>query len=1009
MGIFLVLAAAASLSAAGAQDAVLIQADELIDQKKYDEAVRILGDYIKENPDKFGDAQKRLQRIVKIREQFNLVANELLDVLVDDPGNSDKILELSNRLVVFGSASDSSTQDFLDQAREVAAFTVNRRRLEQILAAGRDLLEQGNYPGAIRTYAGGMDIYQADFFASGYGADADKTARDGLQTVNDCVNGFGSLALPFNRAASVIVSLPGNVGPDAVQQNYLPLVPLMEQMSALRTGLVNTETEYNSLLSQLQQINPNLADRSFLSFANRLISGPADVNEGMIGTLDRFWDSNITGAEAAAAVYAANNYADALQALNSGLYEDALPLINIAQQYLAISKEFIDSWNSYMESSEAVSVSIFGNPVTEQKAPDFLDYSSMGRALDFFKISSDIGVKEKALEFSALDSWREGSMEINAAISAEQNSRLAFYAAELDSASLMESVNSEILTWENSRSQYTPYFNADKDPFSYLYQARTIAANLAAHIKDQETQAFVRQYTISSEDLENRVTAREQEFADANSQISGIVRHVDNAEGEQGTTQVVSYYPSEGLDILTKMNQSITDDLDSGQQILASLGNETDSDRNSAEGRSINTAATSLINRLKSLQTRSAPIAAAARTQINQAAAFRMEGDRLYQEAQTALTANNFDLARERLSLCQDRYSASLAIQESDTLRQLRDTRLISLGADIVRLENEYVVREVRDRVTKARDAYYQGNFDEAETQLVTALNRWRTTNSTEEPEINYWLTMTRNAISLSSGREIPVTAPLYAEMSQLLSEAKINYDEGVRLINAGQRTQGLSFFDYARSLTQKIELMFPLNRESRLLDLRIEQFTNPTTFNASFQQRLSAAVAGTKPNVRSVESFADLQNLAEINPNYPGISQILTQAEIDMGYRPPPPDPQALARSDNLTRQARPIVENRSSTLYDTALDWLNEAISLNPNNSAAAALKDTLLIQSTGTGTIVMDSKSYDDYQRAVMEFQRGNKYTAWAIVQDLMRNPNNQKQAQILELQRRIEASL
>ena len=146
-----------------------------------------------------------------------------------------------------------------------------------------------------------------------------------------------------------------------------------------------------------------------------------------------------------------------------------------------------------------------------------------------------------------------------------------------------------------------------------------------------------------------------------------------------------------------------------------------------------------------------------------------------------------------------------------------------------------------------------------------------------------------------------------------------------------------------------------------------------------------------------------------EINPNYPNIRQILNQAEIDMGYRPPPPDTQALARSTSLARQAQPIVETRNNAMYEVALVWLNEAVLLNPNNNDAIILKDRLQILMGNTADIVMPSRTYDEYQRAVMEFQRGNRFTAWTIVQELLRDPQNQRFPQILDLQTRIEAQL
>jgi hypothetical protein len=61
------------------------------------------------------------------------------------------------------------------------------------------------------------------------------------------------------------------------------------------------------------------------------------------------------------------------------------------------------------------------------------------------------------------------------------------------------------------------------------------------------------------------------------------------------------------------------------------------------------------------------------------------------------------------------------------------------------------------------------------------------------------------------------------------------------------------------------------------------------------------------------------------------------------------------------------------------------------------------------TGTGVIVLDSYSQDEYTKAVQEFQRGNTLNALAIVQQLLQNPKNRNSTLILELQRRIESVL
>jgi tetratricopeptide (TPR) repeat protein len=356
-----------------------------------------------------------------------------------------------------------------------------------------------------------------------------------------------------------------------------------------------------------------------------------------------------------------------------------------------------------------------------------------------------------------------------------------------------------------------------------------------------------------------------------------------------------------------------------------------------------------------------------------------------------------------------ERYNASLAIQESDSLRGERDTRILTLGADIKRRENESVVREVRDLVNNARSSYFGGDFERAEELLVRARNRWLVTNFEEDSELNYWLTVVRGALSLRSGRVIPVTAPLYAEMSQLLSDARKRYDEGVRHFNNHRRTEGLATFAEARRKTREVKLMFPVNQEAGLLELKMDQITDPGAFNESFTRRFNEAVAGTKSNRRSVEAFADLQNLAEINPRYPGIALALAQAEIDMGYKLPPPDPRTLARAQELTREAREIINARIRSEYPIALEQLNQALQLDPNNTQAMYEKDRVQTLLGAEGNIVLDSAAEQEYQRAVREFQQQNKLMAISIVRQLLQNPQNRNSARILELQRRIESAL
>ncbi|MDR1107795.1 MAG: hypothetical protein LBL19_02045 [Spirochaetaceae bacterium] len=311
---------------------------------------------------------------------------------------------------------------------------------------------------------------------------------------------------------------------------------------------------------------------------------------------------------------------------------------------------------------------------------------------------------------------------------------------------------------------------------------------------------------------------------------------------------------------------------------------------------------------------------------------------------------------------------------------------------------------EVRDLVHHARETYFAGNFEAAGELLERA--RFLTAHG-EEAEITYWLTLVRGARSSGAGRSIPVTAPLYAEMSQLLSNAKRAYDEGFRFIQADQRETGFAKLTEARQKTREVKLLFPVNAEADFLELQIDRLTDPVTFDRSFRRWLSEAVAGVGEGSR--QAFEDLQSLALLHPRYPGMADILEQAEITMGYRLPPPSARDLALSRELAAAAQAIISGHNQARYLLAREQVEEALRLDPHNGPAAELKEHIQAALAEMGVLVPEGGAEQEYQRAVRELHRGNPLTALSIVQQLLQEPRYRNSPPIIALRRRIESVL
>ena len=989
--IFLLFYAITPVFGGGGQDVDLTKADTLIKNKKYDEAISILSDFARRNPDKLDLAQKRMRKIYQLQNDFNQAADELINTILNDPQNAEKILELSNKLYSLESDKNPILENFVSRTQEIAQFNVNRNRLANIMQRGRELLDNGESAAAIQVYAEGMDFMRDEFFAAGYGENIENQAIHETERINSILASFQQTSSQMGAASAEMIRIINSSTPAAgISETAARLASAADEFIALKQELYAADAVFAGILNIIRAKEPEIADRNHISFIRISIIGRAEGNiqEGMLGAFDAYWKNSIEPVNAAIMQYLQRTNSAALTAFNGGNYAAVISSLNRTADYTNISPLFFDRHRRLFDGAKPQTTALYGNNILRDDIPAYLEIKALGEANNILLQAANTGLRLN-FDRSSLTRYNEGTINAATALSGEQQTRNAIMGMET-------AINGIITSANRINTEINEYQNV-----IYISNALTAVNALYTQLLAEERQSAQRYYGITYNSLQNNLTARKKEMEKGDNFLKG-----ESHTGSNGVVTILRY-PAESLAELNAMLSLLAVDLQNGNNILEQFKNEPSNVSSDAEIMDTRQKYQAAVNELEGLRAQGLTLAGTARSRSTQAEAFRQEGERLFREAQTAYQRQNYDLARERIQRASDRFSDSLEIQESASLRQMRDTQLVNLGQQIAVSENEAIIAEVRNLLNNARTVYFNGNFQQAEDILTRARNRWRITNSDDNEEINYWLGLIRTAMSASSDRVIPPTAPLYAEMSQLLSQAQRNFDEGVRYINAGQRTLGIAKFDEARQLTGQVRLIFPVNQEAGILDLRIEQFLDPAAFNASFEQRLRNAVAGTKR--RSLEAFADLQNLAEINPRYPNLKAILTQAEIDMGYRPPPPNPANIARSRELTASASRIFESNVAAQYEVALTQLNEAIALNPQNTEATQVRDRLLSRMSVPGGIVLSSEDEADYQRALRELNAGNSLAALSLVERLMQNPKNRNITKLVELQRRIQSVL
>jgi len=992
---FFLLLTAFQVYGGGGKDIALTKADALIKDKEYEKAILVLTDFTRNNPGRFDHAQERLRKIYKLREDFNRTADELIEILLYHPDDDEKILALSTKLYSLEKEDSPLLVSFVSRTREISQFNVNRNMLRDILIKGREQLDRNESAPAIQTYAGGMSFMRNDFFASGYGATIERDVIRETDRVNEMLASFQqtvsqavSVSSDLNRAIT-----SGDMA--RITQAISRFMPALDRLIELKNDLYTAANVFEQILDRLQANDPALRDRSHLAFLSVLINGRSGekIQEGMLGAYDAAW--RISGGSSLDALISFLERANtaAVSAFNAGDYASAAAAIDGMENYYNLSGQFFNKHMQFYRrtgagSEQSRTITIAGTNVLTLDVRQYSELRSLNEANNALRLASNTAMRRN-IDSSSLTRWEQGSITAAAAFAAEQQTRSEINRTQRE----IEEIISRASSVNTQLNAYNKVI--------HITNTLTAIEKYKALLLNDELRSAERYYTIANNNTIKNLSERRKEIEISRNLINGI-RNTDN----DGAV-TISHYPAEALDQLTRMLAAISADLETGSAVTTQYRAERQEIASNARISKTNTDYLAVINEMTSLRNQGQTLAQTARSRSTQAEAYRQEADRLFRDAQTAYQRQDFELARERVTQAFGRINNSLEIQNSAALRSTWDSQLLNLGEAISRSENELIIVEVRNLVNGARTAYFAGNFQQAEDSLLRARSRWRVTNAEENEEVIYWLGIIRTALSVRSGRVIPPTAPLYAEMSQLLSQAQRSYEEGIRHINSGQRALGLAKFDEARQMTREIRLMFPVNQEAGILELRIEQFIDPPAFNASFEQRLRTAVAGTRQ--RSLESFADLQNLAEINPRYPNIRNIITQAEIDMGFRPPPPNPTNIARSSELTASVNRIIDGNISTLYDSARAQIDEAINLNPENTEAMRAKDRLLNRMSVPGTIVLSSEDEESYQRALREFQAGNNLIARALVERLMQNPRNRNITKLVELQRRLQSIL
>lgn len=956
----------------GSREDPLVYADTLIADQKYDQAILYLTEFMKQYPDRFDAAQQRLRRITKLRAAYNDKAFSLLDTMVKEPTNEEKKITMIRDLENLERNPNPAVKEFITQTKYLALFTYNRAKFEEIMANGRVLIDNRKFAEAVRLYESGFVLYRPEFTDGSF---EQAVVDDSFQRVSiisgDIIrftNGLGALNDSFAALAAAYRSGDDKATVEAWKQAEAEAL----SVAAIRAEIVNEGRALEQTFATISANNPSATDNSFLPFAFRLILGRKTEGklEGVAGAIDAGWagalgsaqtaldDTLKAGIELARSDYDAGNWAAAIAGFDAAA--------TVADHGVGL----VSLWSHYIASDLVERSTPLGQAALKLKGSDYLRYlQTASLARTYSRLATiQTGVDAEKAGLAAYAPPANARTEALAAY----NARAAAFVKAYGS---IQGLRDESGTLAQRLSAWTKagYGSDVLSTEQGLLDGRLSLASDNA--RALETQAIAKAAAYEYGILAATLKAAENNIASGSNLLAGV------PSDDPLLPDAVFKYPGKALATLGSADTALKGLRTAIDAFLASYRSRPGYIASDASVQEWLTRAADLATATGATVAQNAALITQASEQKRLADSARLEAERRVAESKAALKANNFDGARERLERARERYLASLSFEQDPLLRAESDKLLSELATTILKTENDLVVTETRRLLTSGKDLYLQGEFDRAETTLLQARSRWSTTNTTPEVEVEYWLKLVQTALSVKTGRDIPVTAPLFPEMSQLLSLAKLYYEDGASLLAKRDKTGAIKSFNQARQKISEVKVVFPLNQEARVLELKIDQLSDPDQFAAKFARMFNEARLKVDAKADLTTAYSDLKDLEAINPRYTGLRALIERTEILLGFRQPPPDPKAIAQSRSLVQAAQRIFDSGQVTQFAFARTQLEQAILLDPNNEAASKLKDRIATYIGGDTAIVLSSAAEALYNDAVGFFTSGDYLNARA----------------------------
>lgn len=1003
----------------------LFEIDRLIKDTEYDKALQLLNSYLKKHPENFDNVQVRIKKIMNARKQYSALAEQLLWIIENEPENSQKIYEITEQLEQFEKNPSNQIKNFIQDAKKSSEFNYFRSLFLTIQKESASFTERKLYNLSISKIKEGFWLYKDEFYAKW------NNNPQIIEQMESLINQLEMQTIVFedktlvnqiNEQTQIIDEFISQKKYNEINKELESITKSIQILAGIRNNLLNIIEKMSELYEK--NYDSDLNDASYIPFMIRFISGVDNIpHSGILGCVEYYWDLTVKNLNDKVFTQLQNNYYDFTDSLNNENKEKMQENLESIQKFVAIQRKILDFYNLFEQDSDY------------KKENPLEYYYVLG---DTLLVLSQKTLSVNELYFKLLEIQQEQSILIEKILNDTENTDDKKIKSLFDLSSQAAKIVGNKNDYELQNYQwYNKYKKQKKDIWNSLLQTYNFlvdktfneAKNIQLDLFNQIFYAYKSNIETNSFDIEKRFEVA-QELLDGfpvqlskeeiqqmkeNSQIIVDFDYAKKHKTEENLG-ILYCYPNFAQTLIMEAQSKI-------QNTQSKINNYCDAVYSNLKENSLISSENNSSNSqefyidymdnqqkyFSEYEKKCNNLLGMAKQQRNKSILARNEGELRFSEAQVSLEKNDFDMARKKLQDSLKKFDESLKYQDDYELRLECDSKLYELGIKIAKLENEIVVKEVRELKNKAKDAYFNGRFEDAQKYLNQAKSRWSVTNEIPDEEIVMLSNFVNSAISMKTGRDIPVSAPQYPEMSQLLNLAYAYFEEGSELIKKGKRNEGITKLDIAVENVQKLQLVYPLNQEAAILTLRINQLKDSKKFEREFSQKINAAkLMCENPKTRK-EGYANLLDYYEIQPDYKGLKELIYKVEIDIGIRQKKADNSGVKKANQLLSEAKKIYSSAKDDeeKLKQALAKVDESLSLVMDNEEAVKLKDEITTKIGGTVITVLSTEDERLYQLAVQRLQSNNVIEANLILEKILQKKGNASLQKIKDLKNKIDA--